>query len=88
MAAINGSGNPGMASGGMGDVLTGVIASLLGQGYATWDACRLGVFIHGLAGDLVAMEQGEIGMTATDLMDRIPLALNRLLNLPGNQQHH
>jgi NAD(P)H-hydrate epimerase len=34
------------------------------------------------------MEQGEIGMTATDLMDRIPLALNRLLNLPGNQQHH
>ena len=86
MAAINGSGNPGMASGGMGDVLTGIIVSLLGQGYSAWNACRLGVFIHGLAGDLVAMEQGEIGMTATDLVARIPLALNRLLNLPANYQ--
>lgn len=83
MAAINGSGNPGMASGGMGDVLTGIIVSLLGQGYSTWNACRLGVYLHGLAGDLVAMEQGEAGMTATDLTDRIPLAINRLLNLPG-----
>ena len=87
MAAINGSGNPGMASGGMGDVLTGVIVSLLGQGYSTWNACRLGVYIHGLAGDLVAMEQGEIGMTATDLIERIPLTFNRLLNLPGTQHH-
>lgn len=88
MAAINGSGNPGMASGGMGDVLTGIIVSLLGQGYSAWNACRLGVYIHGLAGDLVAMEQGEIGMTATDLMARIPLALNRLLNLPANYQQN
>lgn len=86
MAAINGSGNPGMASGGMGDVLTGILTSLLGQGYSAWNACRLGVFIHGLAGDLVAMEQGEAGMTATDLIERIPTALNRLLNLPGSQQ--
>ena len=88
MAAINGSGNPGMASGGMGDVLTGIIVSLLGQGYSTWNACRLGVYIHGLAGDLVAMEQGEIGMIATDLTTRIPLALNRLLNLPANYYQH
>lgn len=86
MAAINGSGNPGMASGGMGDVLTGILVSLLGQGYSAWNACRLGVFIHGLAGDLVAMEQGEAGMTASDLAERIPTALNRLLNLPGSQQ--
>ncbi len=85
MAAINGSGNPGMASGGMGDVLTGILVSLLGQGYSAWNACRLGVFIHGLAGDLVAMEQGEAGMTATDLLERIPTALNRLLNQPGPQ---
>lgn len=84
MAAINGSGNPGMASGGMGDVLTGVIVSLLGQGYTTWNACRLGVFLHGLAGDLVAMEQGETGMTASDLIERLPLAFNRLLNAPTN----
>lgn len=84
MAAINGSGNPGMASGGMGDVLTGIIVSLMGQGYSAWNACRLGVYLHGLAGDMVAMEQGEIGMTATDLTERIPLALNRLLNIPAN----
>ena len=87
MAAINGSGNPGMASGGMGDVLTGIIVSLLGQGFTTWNACRLGVYIHGLAGDLVAMEQGEIGMTATDLIERIPLTFNRLMNVPGSQHH-
>ncbi len=85
MAAINGSGNPGMASGGMGDVLTGIIVSLLGQGYSTWNACRLGVYLHGLAGDLVAVEQGEAGMTATDLIERIPLAINRLINLPGKR---
>ncbi len=83
MAAINSSGNPGMASGGMGDVLTGIIVALLSQGYSAWNACRLGVYLHGLAGDLVAMEQGEIGMTASDLMERIPLALNRLVNLPA-----
>lgn len=80
MAAINGSGNPGMASGGTGDVLTGIISALLAQGYNAWNACRLGVFAHGLAGDMVAMEQGETGMTATDLMERLPFAFNRLLN--------
>ncbi|CAH2031444.1 NAD(P)H-hydrate dehydratase [Trichlorobacter ammonificans] len=80
LTAINGSGNPGMASGGMGDVLTGIIAALLAQGYPPWNACRLGVYLHGLAGDLVAGEQGEIGMTASDLMERLPRAFNRLLN--------
>lgn len=79
IAAINGSGNPGMASGGMGDVLSGVIASLLGQGYEAWDACRLGVFLHGYAADLVASEKGEIGMTASDVVEKIPFAYNELL---------
>lgn len=78
-AAINGSGNPGMASGGMGDVLTGIITSLLGQGYCAWDACRLGVFIHGYAADLVAEEKGEIGIRATDVQEMLPYAYNKLL---------
>ncbi|MHC1698189.1 MAG: NAD(P)H-hydrate dehydratase [Geobacteraceae bacterium] len=72
--AINGSGNPGMASGGMGDVLTGIIVSLLGQGYPVREACRLGVFLHGHAADLVAREKGEIGITATDVSERLPYA--------------
>lgn len=78
-AAINGSGNPGMATGGMGDVLTGIITSLLGQGYAAWDACLLGVYIHGYAADLVVDEKGEIGICATDVQEMLPKAYNRLL---------
>jgi len=77
--AINGSGNPGMATGGMGDVLTGIIVSLLGQGYAAWDACRLGVFLHGFAADMVAEEKGENGMNASDVLEKLPYAYNKLL---------
>lgn len=76
--AINGSGNPGMASGGMGDVLTGILASLLGQGYPPFDACRLGVFIHGHAADLVAADKGEIGMSAVDVQEKLPWAFKTL----------
>jgi NAD(P)H-hydrate epimerase len=77
--AINGSGNPGMASGGMGDVLTGIIASLIGQGYDVRDACCLGVFIHGYAADMVAREKGEVGIIATDVAEMLPFARKRLL---------
>lgn len=80
--AVNGSGNPGMASGGMGDVLTGIIVSLLGQGYPAWDACRAGVFLHGLAADMVAGEKGEIGINATDVLEKLPFAYNKLLHTP------
>lgn len=79
VAAINGSGNPGMATGGMGDVLTGIIVSLLGQGYSAWDACRLGVFIHGYAADMVAEDKGEIGLCASDVHEMLPYAFNKLL---------
>ena len=71
--AINTSGNPGMASGGMGDVLSGVLAALLAQGFDPWNACCLGVFAHGLAGDRVADDKGEMGMSAGDLQEQLPL---------------
>lgn len=76
--AVNGSGNPGMASGGMGDVLTGIIASLLGQRRPVMEACMLGVFIHGMAADLVAAEKGEIGISASDVQESIPFAYKNL----------
>jgi NAD(P)H-hydrate epimerase len=60
------AGNPGMASGGMGDVLTGVIASLVAQGLTLQNAATCGVYLHATAGDLAA-KQGEIGMLASDL---------------------
>ena len=81
--AINGSGNPGMASGGMGDVLSGVVGSLLGQGYAPFDACRLGVFVHGYAADLLVERQGLQGMNATDVQEMLPEALSRLSRQHG-----
>jgi len=74
---VNESGNPGMASGGTGDVLTGVIAGLLGQRLSLFDAAQLGVYLHGAAGDLAALERGEIGLIASDLVDRIPLAIRQ-----------
>lgn len=77
--AVNGSGNPGMGSGGMGDVLTGIIVSLLGQNYPPAHACCLGVFLHGFAADLVAREKGEIGICATDVQERLPLAYQGIL---------
>jgi NAD(P)H-hydrate epimerase len=76
--AINGSGNPGMASGGMGDVLTGVLAALLAQGYEPFPACKLGVFIHGYAADLVAADKGEIGISAVDVQERLPYAIKQV----------
>lgn len=77
---INPTGNPGMASGGMGDVLTGVIGGFLAQGYTPIDACILGVFAHGLAGDFIARKKGEAGIIAGDIAEVLPETLNEILN--------
>jgi NAD(P)H-hydrate epimerase len=73
---INQTGNPGMATGGSGDVLTGVIAALLGQHLAAFDAAQLGVYIHGLAGDIARDQSGVIGMIAGDIVDALPDAFD------------
>ncbi len=72
---VNSTGNPGMASGGMGDVLTGIISGLLAQGYPLEEACCLGVFLHGYVGDMAADEKGEAGILARDLIARLPTGL-------------
>jgi ADP-dependent NAD(P)H-hydrate dehydratase len=71
----NTTGNPGMASGGTGDVLTGLIAALIGQGLSPFDAAVLGVWTHGRAGDLAAAELGQTGLIAQDLLTYLPKAL-------------
>lgn len=75
---INESGNSGMASGGMGDVLTGIIASLCGQGVEVYNAAVLGAFIHGLAGDIAAGDKGKFGMIASDVIDKLPYAISAI----------
>lgn len=70
----NQTGNPGMAVGGSGDILTGMIGSLLGQGHSRHNACILGVYMHGLAGDLAAKDLGEEFMISTDIIDYISTA--------------
>ena len=75
---VNTTGNPGMAKGGTGDVLTGMIAAFIGQGIKPFDAAKLGVYLHGLAGDLAAKEKGEVSMLASDLLNKIPEAIKKL----------
>jgi hydroxyethylthiazole kinase-like uncharacterized protein yjeF len=77
---INPTGNPGMAAGGMGDVLTGLIAGLLAQGMEPGPATRASVFLHGLAADIVSRRDAPIGYLATEVMDAIPQAMKDLKN--------
>ena len=77
--AVNPTGNSGMAKGGSGDVLSGMILSLLGQGLDPFDACCAAVYLHGLAGDLAAAEKTEYAMTPTDMIEKIPEAYKEIL---------
>ena len=72
---LNQTGNPGMAVGGSGDVLAGIIVSLLGQGIAPLEAASAGAWLHGAAGDLCAEELGQYGMLPTDMLQKLPRLL-------------
>jgi len=75
---FNSTGNPGMATGGSGDVLTGIIVSLLAQGYHQEEACKLGVYLHGLSGDLALGSQSQESLLAGDIAENIGKAFNQL----------
>ena len=76
--AVNLTGNPGMATGGAGDVLAGLLTALLGQGLKPYDAARLAVFLHGRSGDHIAWRKSQAGLTAGDLVEEIPYAFRDL----------
>lgn len=75
---INPTGNPGMASAGTGDVLTGIIAGLIAQGIPPVQGAKLGVYLHGLSGDIAAARKTEVAMTAGDILECLPEALKQL----------
>jgi len=75
---FNSTGNPGMATGGSGDVLTGILTGLRAQGYSAGDTAILGVYLHGLSGDLAYQEKGMNSLIASDLIDQIPLAFRKI----------
>ncbi len=81
----NSTGNPGMATGGSGDVLSGIIGALLAQGLTVFDAAKLGVYLHGLAGDFAKAKLGEHSLTALDILTFIPDAFLAHLDACGNK---
>ena len=76
---INTTGNPGMARGGSGDILAGLKGAFIAQGADSFSAAAAAVFVHGLAGDMAAEKQGQVGMTPGDMLDMLPAALKSLL---------
>lgn len=83
---FNSTGNPGMATAGAGDVLTGIITAFLAQGYLPEYAATVGVFIHGMAGDMAAEQLGEFGMTASDITDNVGRAINSILSTKSHNK--
>ncbi|MCX5657951.1 MAG: NAD(P)H-hydrate dehydratase [Candidatus Omnitrophica bacterium] len=77
---VNSTGNSGMATAGSGDVLTGIIGGFLAQGLESFDAAKLAVYLHGLAGDLAAREKTEYSLIASDILNNLPKAIKKLLN--------
>ena len=77
-----------MGTAGCGDVLTGVITGLLAQGYSQEDACTLGVFLHGLAGDIAAEEKGVYSLTASDVIEALPKAFLQVGKLATTEMPH
>lgn len=75
---FNPTGNAGMATAGSGDVLTGIITALLARGYKQADACIVGMYLHGLAGDIAAEEKGMESLVAGDIIECLPKAFKRL----------
>ncbi len=84
---INSTGNPGMGTGGMGDVLTGILAGLMAQGHSSETAAVLGVYLHGLAGDIAAEALGMHGLIASDVLKAVPQAISSLVESRGIQKH-
>jgi NAD(P)H-hydrate epimerase len=79
--SVNSTGNPGMASGGVGDVLTGVMGALLAQEFSVFAAAQLGVWLHGFAGDIATQEIGEEALIASDVISHLSAAFRRLRQL-------
>jgi len=76
---INATGNSGMSTAGSGDVLTGMIASFIGQGIEVYSAAVIGVYLHGLAGDIAAREKGQFSLIASDLLEKLPQAIQETI---------
>jgi NAD(P)H-hydrate epimerase len=75
---FNPTGNPGMATGGSGDVLTGIITGIVAQGYSALESALLGVYLHGASGDAALADKGMEGLIASDLIDYLPRAFKRI----------
>lgn len=85
---FNPTGNSGMATAGSGDVLTGILLALLGQHYSPKDACLLGTYLHGLAGDLAAQQLGQHSITATDIIHYLPQAFQQVAQIRNSPTPH